>query len=155
MFKQKTDKEILIKERNKRRAMEVKQSELKTASSIAFVTMAEAGNIDDVTATENIAMFAPWQSGVVYAVNALREFEGKLYRCISAHTSQEDWTPNTTSSLWMLAGNPEEEYPAWSQPVGAFDAYSAGDKVTYNDKHYVSEIDNNVWVPGVYGWKEV
>lgn len=34
------------------------------------------------------------------------------------------------------------------------DAYMAGDKVTHNDKHWVSDVDNNVWEPSVYGWSE-
>lgn len=155
MFKYKSDRELLMEERHHRRQLSLRQSELETASSIAFVTMAEAGNIDDVTATENISMFAAWQSGVAYKVNSLREHEGKLYRCVQEHTSQEDWTPDTAVSLWKEAGNPAEEYPLWSQPVGAFDAYSKGAKVTHNDTRWISDVDNNVWEPGVYGWSEV
>ena len=30
----------------------------------------------------------------------------------------------------------------------------AGDKVTHNGKTWVSNIDGNVWEPGVYGWNE-
>ena len=30
------------------------------ATSIAFVTLAESGQIDDTTATENVTQFAPW-----------------------------------------------------------------------------------------------
>jgi hypothetical protein len=30
-----------------------------------------------------------------------------------------------------------------------------GDKVTYEDKTYISIIDNNVWSPVIYGWEEV
>lgn len=154
MFKYKNQKELLIEERRNRLKLESEHNTLVVPSTIAFVKMAESGSIDDVTATENIAVFAPWQSGVAYAVNALRSYEGKLYRCLQAHTSQENWTPSSASSLWKLAGDPAVEYPLWSQPVGAMDAYSMGDKVTYNGKHYVSEIDSNVWSPDAYGWKE-
>ena len=49
----------------------------------------------------------------------------------------------------------ENEYPEWVQPTGAHDAYSIGDKVTYNDRHWVSNTNGNVWVPGEYGWDEV
>ncbi len=153
MFKYKTQKEMLIEERNDRRKLHSEHNTLIVPSTIAFVKMAEAGSIDDVTATENIAVFAAWQSGVKYEANVLRSYEGKLYRCMQAHTSQEDWTPDNASSLWKLAGDPSEEYPLWSQPVGAMDAYSKGDKVTYNGKHYISEVDNNVWAPDAYGWK--
>jgi hypothetical protein len=27
-------------------------------------------------------------------------------------------------------------------------------KVSHNDKHWVSDYDNNVWEPGVFGWTE-
>jgi hypothetical protein len=30
-----------------------------------------------------------------------------------------------------------------------------GDKVLWDGKVWVSAIDNNVWMPGVYGWTEV
>lgn len=43
----------------------------------------------------------------------------------------------------------------WVQPTGAQDAYQKGDKVTYEGKHYISDIDNNVWSPTTYGWSEV
>ncbi len=155
MFKYKSDREFLIEEKNKRKMLDSKQNEIEIASSIVFVTMAEKGDIDDITATENISMFAPWQSGVTYKINSLREHEGKLYRCIQEHTSQEEWTPDTAVSLWTEAGNPEEEYPLWSRPVGAFDTYPNGAKVTHCDTRWVSDVDNNVWEPGVYGWSEV
>lgn len=131
-------------------------------SSIAFVTMAENGMIDDVTVTENIDTFAPWVAGVKATVGQLRTYGGetegsakKLYRCVQAHTTQADWTPDVSPSLWVEAGDPSEEYPAWSQPVGAHDAYDKGAKTTQNDKKWVSDVDGNVWEPGVYGWTEV
>ena len=29
-----------------------------------------------------------------------------------------------------------------------------GAKVSRNSKHWISDVDNNVWEPGVYGWSE-
>ena len=50
---------------------------------------------------------------------------------------------------------PEEEWPEWVQPTGAHNAYSNGDKITYNGKHYISTMDGNVWSPDAYpaGWQ--
>lgn len=131
-------------------------------SSIAFVTMAENGMIDDVTATENIDTFSPWVVGVKATVGQLRTYGGetegsakKLYRCVQAHTTQVDWTPDVSPSLWVEVGDPSVEYPAWSQPVGAHDSYEKGAKTSHNDKKWVSDVDDNVWEPGVYGWTEV
>lgn len=45
-----------------------------------------------------------------------------------------------------------EEYPAWKQPEGAHDAYSAGDEVTHNGQNWRSNTNANTWAPGVYGW---
>lgn len=122
--------------------------------AITFVTLAEAGQIDTVTASEHLELFETWNYPIAYKVGQLRQYEGILYKCISEHTSQEDWTPDVSVSLWVTTSDPAEEYPQWSQPVGSHDAYSAGDKVTYNEKHWVSDVDNNVWQPDVYGWTE-
>lgn len=125
------------------------------AASIAFVTMAEAGQIDDVTATENVAQFSPWAFPVAYKAGNIREHGGTLFRCVQDHTSQADWTPPAAPSLWAKIGDPTEEWPDWSQPIGAHDAYSAGDKVSHGGKRWISNVDGNVWEPGVYGWTEV
>lgn len=121
---------------------------------IAFVTLAESGQIDDVTAGEHAELFSPWASNIQYETGNLRSYNGQLYRCIQSHISQDDWTPDTAVSLWSKVADPAEEWPEWSQPVGAQDAYNAGDKVSHNGKHWVSEVGPNVWEPGVYGWSE-
>ena len=125
------------------------------ANSIAFVTLAEAGSIDTVTAEEHVELFAPWAYPADYKTGNLRRYNGRLYKCIGDHTSQADWAPDVAVSLWVPTSDPAEEYPAWSQPVGAHDAYNTGDKVSHNGKHWTSDVDSNVWEPGVYGWTEV
>ena len=130
----------------------------KAVSDIAFVVMAESGAIDEVTAAEHTNVFASWQPGVNVAVGSYRNYgngdDTKLYRCLQAHTTQEGWEPDVAASLWKIAGDPTVEWPEWSQPIGAGDTYDAGAKVSHNDKHWISDIDNNVWEPGVYGWTE-
>ena len=121
---------------------------------IMFVTMAESGQIDDATAAEHTDLFSLWAYPIDYKAGQLRRYGGKLYRCVKDHTSQEDWTPEAAASLWTVTADPAEEWPAWSQPIGAHDAYSAGAKVSHKDKHWISDTDGNVWEPGVYGWTE-
>ncbi len=77
-----------------------------------------------------------------------------LYKCLQDHTSQADWTPDKAVSLWVEVADPSIEWPEWKRPSGAHDAYNTGDKVSYNDKHWISDIDANVYEPGVYGWSE-
>ena len=100
-------------------------------------------------------MFKPWQTDTEYAVGERLRYADKLYRVVQAHTSQADWTPDITPALYTDIADPAEEWPEWRQPTGAQDAYAAGDKVSHNDKHWISDVDSNVWEPGVYGWTEV
>ena len=77
----------------------------------------------------------------------------RLYKVVSDHITQADWTPDATPALWVVVSI--DEYPEWVQPTGAHDAYAAGAKVKHNGKRWVSDVDNNTWAPGTYGWTEV
>jgi len=146
-----------------KQALEVAGMAIETinaTASIAFVVMAENGTIDEVTAGEHMSIFAPWEPNVDYVPGNLRVYpadggDQKLYKCVQAHKSQSDWTPDVAVSLWSTASDPAIEFPEWSQPLGAHDAYQTGDKVSHNGKHWISTADNNVWEPGVYGWNEI
>ena len=96
-----------------------------------------------------------WKTDTAYQTGDRVQFESKLYKCLQGHTSQDDWTPSTAVSLWVEVADPAIEFPEWKQPTGAHDAYQTGDKVSHNEKHWISEADNNIWEPGVYGWREV
>lgn len=125
------------------------------AGGIVFVTMAEAGNIDPVTAAEHADLFAEWAYPIGYTVGQIRRYKDTLYKCVQPHTSQADWTPDTAHSLWSKTSAPADEWPEWVQPIGAHDDYALGAKVSHKEKHWTSNVANNVWEPGVYGWEEV
>ena len=108
---------------------------------------------DDETALEMIELFPRWEVDLEVKVDERYQYNGVLYRCVQAHTTQESWTPDITPALWTRVSL--EEWPEWVQPTGAQDAYPLGAKVSHNDKHWISNVDNNVWEPGVYGWDEV
>ena len=42
----------------------------------------------------------------------------------------------------------------WHEPSREKDAYMTGDKVVYEGKVYVSDIDYNVFQPNIFGWTE-
>lgn len=75
---------------------------------------------------------------------------GKFYKVESDHTSQESWKPEDSPSLFTEISDPNEEWPEFKQPTHAENAYNTGDKCTYNGKHYISKMDNNVWSPDDY-----
>ena len=110
-----------------------------------------AVTLDDETALTGVELFPAWVVGKAYAVNDRAQYNGTLYKCIQAHTSQADWAPDATPALWKTVSL--DEYPEWVQPTGAHDAYNIGDKVTYNGQHYVCTSNANVYAPDVYGWQ--
>lgn len=95
-----------------------------------------------------------YKAGVIlgYGVNA--DGETQLYTVLQDHTSQAEWTPDKAVSLYKAVGFTGDGVPVWTQPLGASDAYAAGDKVSHKEKIWVSDVDGNVWEPGVYGWSE-
>ena len=116
-------------------------------------------SLADGDALEVTELFPAWAAETEYIIGQRVRCENKLYKCVQAHTSQPDWTPDATPALWTEVAKPGE-IPVWKQPTGAQDAYMTGDKVWYPDVDttvYESTIDNNVWSPEAYpqGWKVV
>lgn len=83
-------------------------------------------------------------------------YNNALYRCLQSHTSQENWTPENSPSLWVLIDDPAIEWPEWKQPTGAHDAYDLNAKVSHNGKRWISQIPANTTEPGTDEryWKE-
>lgn len=109
----------------------------------------------DVDAVDAVELFPTWAAETVYAADERIRYAEKLYRCVQAHTSQDDWTPDVTPALWTEVAKPGE-IPVWKQPTGAQDAYRIGDKVHYPGKEdpvYVCVTDYNVFPPDVSGWE--
>lgn len=111
-----------------------------------------AETLTDEVALQYIPLFKNWETGKDYQVDDRVKYFDNLYKCVQAHTSQLDWVPDITPALWTHVSL--DEWPEWIQPTGAQDAYMLGDKVSHNEKHWISTADNNVWEPGVYGWEE-
>ena len=106
----------------------------------------------DEQALENIYLYPKWAEGLEVKVDERYRYGDTLYKCVQQHTTQADWTPDVSPALWVVVSL--DEFPAWRQPTGAHDAYNQGDKVSHNEKHWISDVDANVWEPGVYGWTE-
>lgn len=115
-------------------------------------------SVTDEFALQTMEMFPYWRTGITITQDDITngkhryQYNGKLYKCVQAHSTQADWTPDKTPALWVEVSL--DEFPEWKQPTGAHDAYKKGDKVTHNGKKWTSDVDANVWEPGVYGWSE-
>ena len=137
-------------------------------SDIAFVALAQSGQLDDTTIAEHPLAFALWEPERGLTCNrgaVVREVleDGKtgLFRALHdigiAHALERP----SASDLYQAIGNPEDEYPAWSPWLGVGDLYQIGDKCSSVDYgapedttvyNWTSNTANNVWRPGEYGW---
>ena len=119
-----------------------------------------AGGMSDYMALQYTELFGAWSGdGVAYKTGDRIRYNGIIYKVLQDHISQEDWLPDSTSSLYakVLIQDPGV-VPEWEQPDST-NPYGKGDKVMHNGKTWESLVDNNVWEPGVTGtgalWKEV
>ena len=136
------------------------------------LTKLQALSLPDDALYEFRALTPEWIVGESYygpgnpAIQQSRvKFQGRLFKCLTGHVSQADWTPTAAPSLWaeILPGQegnePEEGYGEWVQP-GSTNGYALGDRVMHNGKIWESTFDGaNVWEPGAVGtealWKDV
>lgn len=65
-------------------------------------------SLADGDALEAVELFPAWAAGVAYAVGQRIQYNGKLFKCVQAHTSQADWTPEATPALWTEVAKPGE-----------------------------------------------
>lgn len=110
-------------------------------------------SLPDADALDAVELFPAWKTDHDYAVGDRVQDEGTLYKCLQAHTSQASWKPADAPSLWVRVDDPSIEWPEWVQPTGSTDAYAKGTKVSHNGKHYISDVDSNVWEPPTM-WSE-
>lgn len=113
-----------------------------------------SASLTDEEALKGVELFPHWSDSADYIVGDRVSYDGTLYKCLTAHTSQASWTPDNSPSLWVRVDDPSQEWPEWVQPVGSTDAYPQGAKVSHNEKHWISDVDGNVWEPGVAMWTE-
>ena len=130
------------------KARELRKILEKAMTAAQCLTEAEA-----ITAT---CLHPKWNGdGVQYTAGQRVQDDGVLYTVLQAHTSQPDWKPANAPSLFAKVLIPDPTVvPEWEQPDST-NPYAKGDKVAHNGKTWVSDIDGNVWEPGVYGWTEV
>lgn len=125
------------------------------ALKLRAVIEQSVANLDDETALKGATLFPAWGSGKDYAVGERVKHNNVLYKVLQAHTSQDDWMPDISPSLFAQVLIPDPDViPEWVQPDST-NPYMTGDKVKHNGKIWISTVDNNVWEPSVYGWDEV
>lgn len=140
-----------------------KTPEVQSAMVQAAVAVAQiqAQSLPDEQAIVVKDIYPVWDgNGVSYQKDFYLSHNGKLYKVLQAHTSQEDWAPDLAPSLFaeVLPGQSGTGTGEWVQPDST-NPYMTGDRVTHNGETWESLIDNNVWEPGAQGtealWQKV
>lgn len=119
----------------------------------ALVTLRESATDEQALAAPSL--YPTWREGVEYKVGARVLYNDILYKVLTDHTSQVDWTPDAAPSLFTEVLIPDANViPEWEQPDST-NPYMKDDKVAHDGKTWVSTVDNNVWKPGEYGWEVI
>lgn len=126
------------------------------------LAVTQAQEMDDEDALANSDLFPFWTENMAVEVDVKYRFwnaerdEIWLWKCVQGHTTQAGWEPYNTPALWVRVGE-EGQILKWVQPTGAHDAYQTGEKVYWPEPEDVwqSDLDGNVWEPGVYGWTKI
>ena len=118
----------------------------KTIARITTSRLIRAAELTPEEIMQLAAFYPDWKPGKDVKVGEIYNYHGLLYEAIQAHTTQADWTPDKTASLWKPSV-PDDVIPDWTQPTGAHDAYNKGDRVIYKDKIWTSKIDANTTIP--------
>ena len=74
-----------------------------TESEVSRMLIAQQINtltVDDNTALRMVAFYPEWAENAEYTAEYKVQRNGKLWRCIQAHTSQTGWEPENAASLW-------------------------------------------------------
>ena len=128
---------------------------LEEAKAIIDALVTLRNSATDEQALKASALYPKWKVGIAYQKDERVLYNDILYKVLTGHTSQADWTPDAAPSLFAKILIPDKNViPEWEQPEST-NPYSKGDKVTHNGKTWQSTIDSNVWEPGVYGWEEI
>ena len=125
--------------------------QMAVAAQLAVMSL----NLTDEQAMGVSTLYPDWEIGGIYKTGDIRRYGGALWRALQDSTGEAQYPPDAYTAGWKRVGEPDGSgvFP-WVQPLGATDAYKKGDAVTHGGKTWVSDIDANVWEPGVYGWSE-
>lgn len=104
-----------------------------------------AQSLSDDDALEAPVLFPAWAVGVTYAIGDRIDYDGKLYKCRQAHTSQEDYPPESTPALWKEVAKPGQgDSPDNPIPYGNNMELFSGKYYSQNEVVYLCFRDTGI-----------
>lgn len=65
-----------------------------------------AVSLSDEDALGGVELFPAWEADTSYERGIRRRYDGRLFRCEQAHTSQIGWEPPNVPALWTEVAKP-------------------------------------------------
>ena len=95
--------------------------------------------LSDEVALNYVTLFPDWTVGKAVNVGDRIEYEGKLYKVVQEHTTQESWTPDLTPSLF-------EPIDVINEGTLANPIVAAAGMCYFKDKYYLDETDGKIYL---------
>ena len=95
--------------------------------------------LSDEEALDYIAIFHDWTIGEDLSVGDRIEHEGKLYKVVQAHTTQEGWSPDLTPALF-------EPIDVVNEGTLANPIIAAAGMCYFKDKYYLDETNSKIYL---------
>lgn len=149
-----TDEELESQAAERAEAERSKAVESQTGMALMMLVNAQAASLSDGQALGLDAMYAEYDETAKYKKGDITRDAGRLYRAIN-NVNGSTVHPADDGTNWRLMDEPDERgvFP-WRQPYWRKDYYRKGAQVTHNGATWVSDVNKNVWEPGVYGWHQ-
>lgn len=74
-------------------------------------------NLSDNQALKYAEMYPLWSAGIAVSEGQRYQYNDRLYKVVQAHTTQADWTPDITPSMWTVID--EEHTGTIDDPIPA------------------------------------
>lgn len=98
-----TPSEIAAMEAEQRKAEIAERHRPLTESEVSRMLITQQINtldVDDQTALRMMEYYPAWVTDTKYSAGYKVQYNGKLYKVITAHTSQADWSPDAAVTLF-------------------------------------------------------
>ena len=102
-YRDMTAEEMKAREKEANLAAIAEKSRPLTAEEVNLLVIAQQINtlsVDDNTALRMLEFYPEWAENTAYTEGFKVQRGGKLWRCLSAHTSTVTWEPENAPSLW-------------------------------------------------------
>lgn len=95
--------------------------------------------ITEEMALNYVALYPNWEAGKKLSIGERIKYENKLYKVVQAHTAQESWVPNLTSSLFEPIDIVNEG--TLENPIIA-----AAGMCYFKNKYYLDETNGKIYL---------